>query len=78
MGRPSSFTELDAYMKVLKEEAMALSAVNMNAVEARESKEQKDAGNEKKRKAKGSVGVEKLKKANIKGMSKLSAFFQKK
>lgn len=65
-------------MKVLKEEAMALSAVNMNAVEARESKEQKDAGNEKKRKAKGSVGVEKLKKANITGMSKLSTFFQKK
>lgn len=68
-------------MKVLKEESMALAAVNMNAVEARESKESgdtKDAGTDKKRKAKTSVGVEKLKKANIKGMSKLSTFFQKK
>lgn len=68
-------------MKVLKEESMALAAVNMNAVEARESKESgdtKDTGTDKKRKAKTSVGVEKLKKANIKGMSKLSTFFQKK
>ena len=57
---------------------MALAAVNMNAVEARESKDQKEAGNDKKRKAKGTHGVEKLKKANIKGMAKLSTFFQKK
>ena len=45
---------------------MALAAVNMNAVEARESKESgdtKDTGTDKKRKAKTSVGVEKLKKA---------------
>lgn len=36
--------------------------------------------NGKKRKATGqeSMGVTKLKKANIKGMSKLSSFFQKK
>ncbi|KAI0780054.1 ribonuclease H2, subunit B [Fomes fomentarius] len=75
------FAALDAYMKVLKEEAMALAAVNMNAVEARESKdskEEKDAGGDKKRKAKGTTGIEKLKKANIKGMAKLSTFFQKK
>ncbi len=68
-------------MKVLKEEAMALAAVNMNAVEARESKdsrEEKDVGGDKKRKAKGTIGIEKLKKANIKGMAKLSTFFQKK
>lgn len=57
---------------------MALAAVNMNAVEARESKDQKDSGNDKKRKAKGTHGVEQLKKANIKGMAKLSTFFQKK
>ena len=57
---------------------MALAAVSMNAVEARESKDQKEAGNDKKRKAKGTHGVEKLKKANIKGMAKLSTFFQKK
>ncbi|KAI9062893.1 hypothetical protein FKP32DRAFT_1592877 [Trametes sanguinea] len=69
---------LDAYTKSLREEAMALAAVNMNSVEAKESKDAKDAGNDKKRKAKGSHGVEKLKKANIKGMAKLSSFFQKK
>ncbi|CDO77326.1 hypothetical protein BN946_scf184775.g16 [Trametes cinnabarina] len=69
---------LDAYVKGLREEAMALSAVNMNAVEAKESKDLKDAGNDKKRKAKGSHGVEKLKKANVKGMAKLSSFFHKK
>ncbi|KAI0745770.1 ribonuclease H2, subunit B [Earliella scabrosa] len=75
------FAALDAHMKVLKEEAMALAAVNMNAVEARESrdsKEDKDTGGDKKRKPKTSAGVEKLKKANIKGMAKLSTFFQKK
>ncbi|RDX55099.1 hypothetical protein OH76DRAFT_1397456 [Lentinus brumalis] len=75
------FAALDAYMKVLKEESMALAAVNMNAVEARESKDMADgkaAGNDKKRKGRGSMGVEKLKKANIKGMSQLSTFFQKK
>ncbi len=76
-----SFAALDAYMKVIKEESMALAAVNMNAVEARESKDMADgkaAGNDKKRKGRGSMGVEKLKKANIKGMSQLSTFFQKK
>ena len=53
----------------------------MNAVEARESRsgQAKDASGDKKRKAaKGSTGVEKLKKANVKGMAKLSSFFQKK
>ena len=60
---------------------MALSSANMNAVEARESRsgQAKDASGDKKRKAgKGSTGVEKLKKANVKGMAKLSSFFQKK
>ncbi len=74
-----SFASLDAHMKVLKEESMALAAVNMNAIEAKESREQKVANTaDKKRKAKGSHGVEQLKKANTKGMSKLSSFFQKK
>ncbi|KAI0706844.1 ribonuclease H2, subunit B [Cerioporus squamosus] len=76
------FAALDAYMKVLREENMALAAVNMNAVEARESKDSADgkaaAGIDKKRKGRGSMGVEKLKKANIKGMAQLSTFFQKK
>lgn len=76
-----SFTALDAHRKMIQDEAMSLAAGKMNAVEARESqdnsKEEKDGG-DKKRKAKTSVGVEKLKKANIKGMAKLSSFFQKK
>ena len=75
----AAFAPLDDHMKSLKEEAMALEAVNMNAVEARESgKEQKDGITDKKRKAKGYAGVEKLKKVNVKGMAKLSTFFQKK
>ena len=77
-----SFAAYDAHMKALKDQAMALAAVNMNAVEARESKssskDSKDTGGDKKRKAKESTGVEKLKKANTKGMAKLSTFFQKK
>ena len=79
--RSSSFSLLDAHLKVLKEESMALAAANMNAVEARESKSssEKEAEGDKKRKAaKASTGVEKLKKANIKGMAKLSTFFVKK
>ncbi|KAI0645702.1 ribonuclease H2, subunit B [Trametes meyenii] len=74
------FERLNAYMKVLKDESMALAAVSMNAVEAKESKETKEVGADtKKRKAsKGSYGVEKLKKANVNGMAKLSTFFQKK
>ena len=68
-------------MKVIRQEAMALAAANMSAVEARESRDKqvKDPGGDKKRKAvKASTGVEKLKKANTKGMAKLSTFFQKK
>ena len=39
----------------------------------------KDGENEKKRKlAKGSHGVEQLKKANTKGMAKISSFFKSK
>ncbi|TBU33816.1 ribonuclease H2, subunit B [Dichomitus squalens] len=76
------FAALDTHMKVLKDEAMAIAAVNMNAVEAKESKSEakdsKDAGSDKKRKSRESTGVEKLKKANTKGMAKLSTFFQKK
>ncbi|KAI1794130.1 ribonuclease H2, subunit B [Ganoderma leucocontextum] len=75
------FVALDAYMKVLKDEAMALAASKMNAIEAKESgdsKVPKDQGNDKKRKPRASTGVDKLKKANTKGMAKLSTFFQKK
>jgi ribonuclease H2 subunit B len=37
-----------------------------------------DDGKKRKAKAKGSQGVEKLKKANLTGIAKISSFFQKK
>lgn len=51
----------------------------MSSIEARESGGESKSTGTKKRKgpAKGSHGVEKLKKANVKGMAKLSNFFQK-
>lgn len=75
------FAALDAHMNILKDEAMAIAASKMNALEAKESgdsNETDDQGNDKKRKTRTSVGVGKLKKANTKGMAKLSTFFQKK
>ncbi|KAH9858715.1 ribonuclease H2, subunit B [Lenzites betulinus] len=73
------FVALDAHMKVLKDESVAVAKANMSAVEAKEAKEIKTAtADAKKRKAKGTHGVEQLKKANTKGMAKLSSFFQKK
>ncbi|KAH9949549.1 ribonuclease H2, subunit B [Amylocystis lapponica] len=56
----------------------ALVAENMDKVEEKESKTTGAAADGKKRKApKASFGVEKLKKANVKGMAKISNFFQK-
>ncbi|KAH9931096.1 ribonuclease H2, subunit B [Epithele typhae] len=75
------FSGLDEYVKGIKAETMALASANMNTVEARESRGSvnKVMDEDKKRKApKTSAGVEKLKKVNIKGMAKLSTFFQKK
>lgn len=76
-----SFAALDAHTKILKDEAMAVAASKLNAIEVKESgdsKETNDQSNDKKRKSRNSTGVEKLKKANTKGMAKLSTFFQKK
>lgn len=66
-----SFRTLDAYVDELKrEESQAMTMKN---------KKSESALTDKKRKpVKGSFGVEKLKKANVKGMSKLSDFFTKK
>ena len=67
-------------MRSLEAEAAALVAAEMDKAEARESKTTASGkgSTEKKRKglAKASTGVEKLKKANTKGMAKLSTFFQ--
>ncbi|KAK0241807.1 ribonuclease H2, subunit B, partial [Armillaria nabsnona] len=68
------FTDLDAFMKRLEEENMATTAKSGKGTQT-----SKDTNGDKKRKsAKGSQGVEKLKKANVKGMAKLSTFFTKK
>ena len=55
-----------------------MAASKMSSVEARESGETKTTETKKRKgAAKASHGVEKLKKANVKGMAKLSSFFQK-
>ncbi len=65
-----SFKALDVHLTDLHNQETQL-AVSRNTKAA--------AAPEKKRKAgKGSQGVEKLKKVNTKGMSKLSTFFTKK
>lgn len=75
----SSFAALTTYLKGIADEAAAAAAVKMDKIEARESKTTA-ATNDKKRKsaAKASMGVEKLKKVNTKGMAKMSSFFQPK
>lgn len=79
-----SFAALNAHLKVIQDEMM----VESNAVAAakvsqgKQGKKAKaaDAGSgsgaEKKRKKQESKGVEKLKKANIKGMATISSFFK--
>ncbi|KAJ3762825.1 ribonuclease H2, subunit B [Lentinula raphanica] len=75
------FTELDTYLEKLEEERRATAQevaakTRKRTVKKEDSKEKVD-----KRKAsapKPSQGVEKLKKANINGMAKLSTFFTKK
>jgi ribonuclease H2 subunit B len=75
MCRPifGSFSPLDSYLlQQMQEQAPLKSATNTGKKGAATKPE-----TEKKRKAKGSHGVEQLKKANTTGMSKLSSFFNK-
>ncbi|KAK0461281.1 ribonuclease H2, subunit B [Desarmillaria tabescens] len=68
------FTDLNAFMKQLEEESLATTTKSGKGTQT-----PKETNGDKKRKnAKGSHGVEKLKKANVKGMAKLSTFFTKK
>jgi ribonuclease H2 subunit B len=70
-----SFTELDEYLKRVETET----AITTSAVKHGKDKKVVSAGESKKRKnPKGSQGVEKLKKANVNGMAKLSSFFTSK
>ncbi|KAI5823861.1 hypothetical protein K523DRAFT_376647 [Schizophyllum commune Tattone D] len=68
------FTPLDAHLKTMHE-ADILIAAESTAKGKKGAAAGKDS---KKRKGKGSQGVEKLKKANTEGMSKLSSYFTKK
>ena len=72
-----SFTPLDAHIKALKDEEAASALAGAPAKKARAA-DGEDDGKKRKAKAKGSQGVEKLKKANVSGMAKISSFFQKK
>jgi ribonuclease H2 subunit B len=75
---PSSFTPLDAHIKALKDEEVAIACAGAPAKKPRATDEVEDDGKKRKAKSKASQGVEKLKKANLSGMSKISSFFQKK
>jgi ribonuclease H2 subunit B len=74
-----SFTTLDAHIKALKDEdvANALAGAPTKKKKSR-ADEMEDDGKKRKAKTKASQGVEKLKKANVSGMAKISSFFQKK
>ncbi|KAG7446298.1 uncharacterized protein BT62DRAFT_931747 [Guyanagaster necrorhizus] len=68
------FADLTAFMKQLEEENLTTIANS-----GKGTKTLKETNGDKKRKiTKGSQGVEKLKKANVKGMAKLSTFFLQK
>jgi len=74
----SSFTKLDAYLQTLQDEAAALVVANINTSKSKSKDINKDDDDKKrKNKAKASQGVDKLKKANINGMAKMSSFFKK-
>ncbi|KAG6885970.1 hypothetical protein C0993_006897 [Termitomyces sp. T159_Od127] len=77
MMKSYDFTALDAHLKAAMDEAAA--AITVSTKGGKKTKSQLATGEDKKRKpAKGSHGVEKLKKVNVNGMAKLSTFFKKK
>jgi len=64
-----SLARLDAHVKTL---------ANEQSLVVSDGIKKSKAGPEAKKRKKGSQGVEKLKKANVSGMSKLSTFFTRK
>ncbi|KIK92834.1 hypothetical protein PAXRUDRAFT_829595 [Paxillus rubicundulus Ve08.2h10] len=74
------FTRLDAHLKVLQEEQSILPPDSSSIIKKSKATAAGLSADSKKRKkdGKSSQGVEKLKKANVSGMSKLSTFFTKK
>jgi len=66
---------LNDYLKKLEEEeAASLAIAQTNASKKSKKTDTKDG---QKRKAKASQGAEKLKRANVNGMAKISSFFKK-
>ena len=75
MTRPQiSFAALDEYRRVQKEQMMYLSMPDTNDGKKTNGQD----GKKRKAAVQASKGVEKLKKANTKGMAKLSSFFKPK
>lgn len=72
------FTALDAHLKTLQDEAAASAAADMRKMEIKESKTAAAAKATDKKRKNTSQGVEKLKKANTKGMANISSFFKPK
>lgn len=71
-----SFTPLDVYLKAFeKENAPSVPEIVKETKAKAKSKISETSGT--KRKASANAGVEKLKKANVKGMANISSFFQK-
>ncbi|KAL4267731.1 Ribonuclease H2 subunit B [Pleurotus pulmonarius] len=68
---------LDKHVKAIQETALASAAIDVNGGSDKGKKGTKAAEDKKRKSVKGSTGVEKLKKANTKGMSKISSFFAK-
>ncbi|OAX36448.1 hypothetical protein K503DRAFT_772507 [Rhizopogon vinicolor AM-OR11-026] len=73
------FSKLNPHLKALKDEELALAAITTDTGKRTKAANAVAAGGgSKKRKPAASHGVEKLKKANVAGMSKMSTFFTKK
>lgn len=75
-----SLARLDAHVRVLaREQTLVASESNADTKKLKAGPATAPEGNKKRKKeSKGSQGVERLKKANVSGMSKLSSFFIKK
>ncbi|KAJ4483219.1 ribonuclease H2, subunit B [Lentinula aciculospora] len=73
------FSALDVYLEKLEEEKRLKAQEASNTTKARKKavKEESKEKVDKRKASKASQGVEKLKKANINGMAKLSTFFTK-
>ncbi|KAI0297102.1 ribonuclease H2, subunit B [Russula brevipes] len=72
------FTPLDVHIKAIKDEELAKALASAPANKSRAADAVDGDGKKRKAKSKASQGVEKLKKVNVSGMAKISAFFQKK